>query len=172
MHQFPQDHVTLNNIVMMLKIQLWSQKYILTDIDIVIIFNFLLYFWSNKCYFGEQRRLLWKTLANLYSLEVYDVKMKEQIISIMTNAIYQKQRKSAEPMIISCLWSTNNTDTEWVQTCVFGSLNNGTNTIKLTTASLSKSLCMIHSNPLLTWMLCPKGKLLQMCKISCRNNFT
>ncbi len=40
MHQFPQDHVTLNNIVMMLKIHLWSQKYILTDIDIVIIFNF------------------------------------------------------------------------------------------------------------------------------------
>ncbi len=45
---FLKDHVTLKPGVMMLKTQLWHKSF--ENI------NVLLYFWSNKCSFGEQKK--------------------------------------------------------------------------------------------------------------------
>jgi len=55
-----EDHVTLKTGVMMLKIQLriTALIYIHIENSILNCNNFLLHFWSNKCSFGEQKKLL------------------------------------------------------------------------------------------------------------------
>ncbi len=58
-----EDHVTLKTAVMMLKIQrcITEIHYSLTHIhienSILNCNNFFMHFWSNKCSFGEQKKL-------------------------------------------------------------------------------------------------------------------